>query len=77
MSPKNSTTDSRSKSDPFDDPKLFRRTSCQVCTDCYVSVQYGRCMFGGPYTGYVWVGRPEDNPEIKDRGDIKDIENPE
>lgn len=36
-------------------PHLFRRCSCAVCNTCWFDVEYGRCIYGGPFSGYVRI----------------------
>lgn len=46
------------------DERLYRRVSCPVCAICYVSKGFGvrRCVHGGPYSGYVRILDPGEEP---------------
>lgn len=33
----------------------YGAATCKVCEKCFVHLRSGRCVFGGPFIGYVGV----------------------
>ena len=46
----------------IDDPHKFRPAKCPCCQKCWVHIETGRCICGGPFDGYTGQNSPLTTP---------------
>jgi hypothetical protein len=43
--------------------RTLRRDHCSICKQCWIYEDTGKCIYGGPYDGYVKVPDPTPDQE--------------